>query len=292
MPRDGKRGSECGFTLIELLTVIAIISILAAITMTVGPRVLEKAKIGAVEADLKQMATALAAYFVDYDTFPPDEYDVLKGRDLDNLLATDEQTPSQVLYLKRIDLGSKLDAAFYDKASSKPRKPFVYIPVYSKNVDIVHRFLRSQGDIRPFTRVEAMYSAIEDNLSSSLRLPSEELSEDKPPPRFDLWVLLSTGTRDPQQLYGGLNPMMWIERDSDIDLTDNDGVPDYDEVGWIRMYRLAIYVLATMDKDDNGYLDYDYRTRSKRQGPRLPNGQFEPLPNGGGREGPLIAMGP
>ena len=284
MPRAGKR--ESGFTLIELLTVIAIISILAAITMTVAPRVLERAKIGAVEADLKQMSTVLAAYYIDSDTFPPDLYDVLKGKDLDINPDTDEQTPSDLFYMKRLNLGSQKDAAFYDKAS-QPRRPFVYVPVYSKNVDVVDRFLRNQGDIAQYTQYMAMYSAIEDNLISSLRLPSDAV-----PPRFDLWVLLSTGTRDPDQLYGGLNPAMWIERDTNIDLTDNDGVPDTDELDRMRMYRLTAYVLATLDKDDNGYLDYDFRTRSKQLGPRLEDGQFEPLPNGGNREGPIIAMGP
>jgi hypothetical protein len=235
------------------------------------------------------MSVALAAYFVDSDTFPPALYDVLKGKDLDNLLTTtDEQTPSPVIYLKRLDLGSKLESSFFDKATSNPKRPFVYIPVYSRNVEIVHRFLLQQGDIRPFTQVAAMYSAIEDNLSGSLRLPSSDESA----PRFDLWVLLSTGTRDPGPLYGGLNPAMWIERDENIDFTDDNGVPDLYELDRIRMHRLAIYVLATMDKDDNGHLDYDFHTRKEKKGPRLPNGLFEPLPNGGGREGPLITLGP
>jgi len=285
MPRDGKCGS--GFTLIELLTVIAIISILAAITFTVGPRVMEKAKIGAVEGDLKNVSIALATYFVDFNTFPPALYDVLKGKDLDHNVGTDGQTPSDMLYLERLNLGSQKDAAFYDKASD-PRRPFVYIPVYSKNVDLVHRFLQNEGDITPYTQYMAMYNAIESNLSSGLRLPSS----DSVPARFDLWVLLSTGTNDPEQLYGGLNPATWIERDENIDLTDNEGIPDDYELDRICMYRLTSYVLATMDKDNNGYLDYDLRTRSKHMSPRLPDGEFEPLPDGSRRAGPIIALGP
>ncbi len=60
-----------GFTLIELLTVIAIIAILAGLIMTVGPRMIERAKIRRLDSALRQVSTALAAYYVDHSTYPP-----------------------------------------------------------------------------------------------------------------------------------------------------------------------------------------------------------------------------
>jgi prepilin-type N-terminal cleavage/methylation domain-containing protein len=60
-----------GFTLIELLTVLAIISILAAMIMAVGPRVLERAKLRRLDGALRQVATALTAYYADNHSYPP-----------------------------------------------------------------------------------------------------------------------------------------------------------------------------------------------------------------------------
>lgn len=42
-----------GFTLIELLTVIAIIAILAGLTMTVGPRMIERAKLRRLDSAMR-----------------------------------------------------------------------------------------------------------------------------------------------------------------------------------------------------------------------------------------------
>ncbi len=60
-----------GFTLIELLTVIAIISILAGLTFTVGPRMLERARMNRVLSAMRQVDMALEAYRIDHQTYPP-----------------------------------------------------------------------------------------------------------------------------------------------------------------------------------------------------------------------------
>lgn len=63
-----------GFTLIELLIVVAIIAILAAIAV---PNFLEaqtRAKVSRVKADVRSAATALEAYYIDWNSYPYDGY--------------------------------------------------------------------------------------------------------------------------------------------------------------------------------------------------------------------------
>ena len=58
------------FTLIELLIVVAIIAILAAIAV---PNFLEaqtRAKVTRCKSDMRTIATALEAYFVDWNRYP------------------------------------------------------------------------------------------------------------------------------------------------------------------------------------------------------------------------------
>ncbi|HUT26347.1 MAG TPA: prepilin-type N-terminal cleavage/methylation domain-containing protein [Sumerlaeia bacterium] len=62
------------FTLIELLIVVAIIAILAAIAV---PNFLEaqvRSKVARAKADLRSINTALEAYNMDYNNYPPDRY--------------------------------------------------------------------------------------------------------------------------------------------------------------------------------------------------------------------------
>ncbi len=60
-----------GFTLIELLIVVAIIAILALIAVPNFMVAQTRSKVSRVYADLSTLATALEAYAVDYNAYPP-----------------------------------------------------------------------------------------------------------------------------------------------------------------------------------------------------------------------------
>ena len=64
------RKNEKGFTLIELLIVVAIIGILAAIAIPQFASYRQKAYNSAAQSDLKNMKTAMEAYFADYQEYP------------------------------------------------------------------------------------------------------------------------------------------------------------------------------------------------------------------------------
>lgn len=72
MKKRGQFSALRAFTLIELLIVVAIIAILAMIAV---PNFLEaqtRSKVARAKADMRTLATALEAYRVDNDNYPPD----------------------------------------------------------------------------------------------------------------------------------------------------------------------------------------------------------------------------
>ena len=65
-----KRENDKGFTLIELLIVVAIIGILAAIAIPQFSSYRQKAYNAAAKTDLKNFATSLESYYMEYQFYP------------------------------------------------------------------------------------------------------------------------------------------------------------------------------------------------------------------------------
>lgn len=67
-----RRSSQSGFTLIELLIVVAVIGIVAAISIIQYMGALDKAKQRATMADMRSVSRAIEAYLVDNHVVPDD----------------------------------------------------------------------------------------------------------------------------------------------------------------------------------------------------------------------------
>jgi len=261
-----------GFTLIELLTVIFIIGLLAAILIPAVSIAMRKARIGAAEADLRNLATALGDYQIDNGTLPP-----IHACPVRNVTSPDPGSPDYDRYywapyvVRLAMIGEEKRTQFNDRFSESedlnannaleplaedlpwydvrpeeritgrgfwvaPNKVIDRGPVpyqyFPVNADNLRRFRALLQDAGDGL-AEATYSI--DNLrDAGLRIPA---------PYYDRFVLFSLGP----------------------DQTDHDIIPrnatSRDDL------RLRTYHRATLDLNNNDAFDFNYRDRIKRTEP-------------------------
>lgn len=282
--RTSMRG---GFTLIELLAVIAIIGILAAISAVAVPRVLERAKLAKVEADFHQLSLALDTYLATHGTYPPAygykvfntnpsapveyhmrPYTALLGYykvfDIYDRFALSYDTdgngitmleyepiseqvgPDAYVFPQGVDwLFPDVPAAEQDAFNMhivslmNSQRPYVYLPVNKRQARRVAEYYwerwKDTGDIR------FMFANEWDPTHPKLA------GMTFPPEKYDAFVLIGVGPMS--DTYGILDPQPVI------------GGPDRFHIAALRAY-----FLATRDANDNGKLDFDYRTRKLGEG--------------------------
>lgn len=172
--------SSRGFTLIELLTVIAIIAILAALTMTIGPRMIERAKIRRMDSALRQINTALIAYYTDNATYPPAYGYIWQG-------AKDQMTPPS---------NPAEEEKFY------VLRPYLALMKYHGNEDLYDEFSRSYD-----TDGDGRLSILE-FLPRGGRQPSGQWVLDSGLPRYD--GVTPVGDEISRQLQAPKRPFVYI----------------------------------------------------------------------------------
>ena len=64
---------KSGFTLVELIVVVAIVAILASIAAPIIDRAVTQSRVARVRSEINAVATALEAYHVDNNAYPPSE---------------------------------------------------------------------------------------------------------------------------------------------------------------------------------------------------------------------------
>lgn len=315
---NSARPIQTGFTLIELLVVIAIIGILAGLVLPALARSMEKAKIADTESTFHQFEIMLTEYFGDHGSYPPTYGYLLKNAR--GLKPTDlALLPPQerVKYFNRLPFMAYLDAVnttdLYDNWSESGDTnrdgqidPLEFSPLGRKSgVDSYDFYsagvfgFEDTGGVgdeveRQFAAVQRPIIYIPVNKRQVKKLAEDLYGFDNqdprprgsdglnrilgmkfPPPTYDAYVLISVG---PEVNTHGLlyhtvpNPYRNREQDP-------NGYYSYHILG------LFSYFMATRDADDNGQLDFEFRTRTRYNEGQNPNNK---LPDNTELGGPLI----
>lgn len=296
-----------GFTLIELLTVIAIISILAAMVIVGAPRLLMKAKIASQLNNFNQIRTACVTFFTkNKETYPPaygykvwntdpnaevkfhlEPYVAKIGyfgvTDMYDLFSTSHDTDmdNHISLLEFSPLGQ----------SSGPNSVDFPTVVYDGS-NLENEVNRQAGAQRPIIYIpvsmkqaavvaQYYYDLGGDDGAYARRwaaLPNATAKNDVtklkfPPNKYDDYVLISVG---PSGSTGGI-----VGPPPDSFLSDMAANADPSDI--YHILALRAYFLATRDWDDDKMLDFDFNTRKPSSG-----GARILLPDGTNGQGPLI----
>lgn len=308
-----------GFTLIELLTVIAIIAILAAMSMTVGPRILEKGKLAAYSNTCNQIRTAAVAYFTKYkESYPPSYGYIDKSYLTDpNVLVIPRVYRPYMAYLELFRNFGVYDS-FAKESCDTDRDGVLslleFSPVGRPEGPVKYEFEREEiyngsnlpGEVTEQLKTQRPIVYIAVNLKQAQKVAEyyDQVAGSRPdlgwnarvwdptaapiagltfpPTKYDDFVLISPG---PGGSTGGIltppgDPFMGVLQASGIPIED-----------WYHILGLRAHFLATRDANHNGLWDFDYRNRS-RQGEGKPSSYDKPdlnlLPDGTNGAGPII----
>ncbi len=285
-----RKQPQVGFTLIELLTVIAIISILAALTAVGVPRVLERARITSVQQTMRGVSQILDTYFADHATYPArygyrrtfqflagaeanynfvvepylrtmgvyeigdfgDRFSEAEGLDTnrDGIIDRLEFSPVPTGGFGGTDLPGIVLSQLYTpnnsafagaiaNAEEQRRRPFIYVPVYSRNIELAASFWNGTGEYFANTWD-----------TSDRRIQRITF----PPPRYDRYVLISLGPNgDTGGVVASLNTLL------------GSGVPPEDVY---HVLGLRTYYLAARDLNSDSEPDFDFISRTRQDGYR------------------------
>jgi type II secretion system protein G len=304
-----------GFTLIELLTVIFIIGLLAAILIPAISKVREKARIGAAEADLRSVATALSAYQIDNGSLPPRAgcpMAYFVNAQLDGQFPSVDYELHELWkpYLERCELiGADVQGKFYDRWSRSEdlnKNQKIEVPYGSLGeamaedrpvrfiVDAIAGFhlFRPPNGIIDRGQVPYQYFPVNSNnfgkfrqiLSVMVQLNEDDVYANRPytmaeltNPRGELDIDID-GLALPAQRYDRFVLFSLGPRESDQGIVPRNADNPDD-------LRLRAFFRATRDLNNNQTFDFDFRARSKRL-------ETYPLPDGSVLEGVMIFSGP
>jgi prepilin-type N-terminal cleavage/methylation domain-containing protein len=314
-----KKTNSRGFTLIELLTVIAVISILAALTLTVGPRMIERAKMTKLDSAFRSVEKALLAYSIDYQTYPP-AYGYVGfelEKDLDGPANQGEEVGYYNLmsYMTRMRYHGVEDmhdlfSMSYDTDNNSQINSLEFLPVGLKKPDGTYQL---DNTLPRYT----------DLLPAPALVPfmTELGYQQNPEKRPFIYIPVNKAQFSKVQKY-------WIDNNDEYATTwdaadpvlsrltfppkkydafvlisvgpsaNTFGLVDHSDINWpvlsANNYRdyyhilcLRSYFLATRDWDANGELDFDFIARTRRgEGAQLP-----PTTSLRGGAGPVIFVG-
>ncbi len=285
-----KNNGSRGFTLIELLTVVAIIAILASLTLTVGPRMIERARMNRLLSAMRQVDLALEAYRIDFQTFPP-------GYGYVSFDAEDPQPPADpadepgyynlMPYMARLryhgdedmydefsdsydtldngeigllefsPVGHRRPDGTYDLDYSLPRYTGQVTAAFQTEVNrqlttSPRPFIYIPVNKQQFSRAQQFWWEHAPEFADVWDSDDPRLANLNFPPRtYDAFVLISVGPA--RNSFGLLaEPLGW-----DVEQEDN-GRNLYHILG------LRAFYLATRDLNANGLLDFDFRARTQQ----------------------------